>query len=61
MDLNPLLVNCEIRQAGIDPAACIVVMNSVLFDMDGVVRVAAEDAAGAVLARVVQSSGRNLG
>jgi hypothetical protein len=36
-------------------------VNSVLLDMNGLVRVAAEDAVGAVLARVVERSRRNLG
>jgi len=53
MDLNPRLVNCEIRQAGIDPSARVVVVNSVLLDVDGLVSVATENAVSIVLARVL--------
>jgi hypothetical protein len=60
MDLNPLFVNREISQTGIDPAACVVVVNSVPLDVDGLVSMAAEDAVGIVLARILQSSRRYL-
>jgi hypothetical protein len=55
MDLHSLFVNGEVGHAGIDPAAGIVVVNSVRFDVDGLVGVAAENAVGIVLARVLQS------
>ena len=60
MDLNPLFVNREIGQAGIDPAACVVVVNAVPFDMHSLVSVAAENAICLVLAGVVQGSGGDL-
>ena len=56
MDANPLFVDGEVGEAGIDPATCVVVVNSVFFDLDGLVGVAAEDAVGMVLARIVKSS-----
>ena len=54
MDLNPLFVNREIRRAGIDPTAGVVIVNSVLLQVNGLVSMAAEDAIGIMLARVVQ-------
>jgi len=51
-----LLVNGEIRQPGIDPAAGIVVLDSVFLDVERVVRVPAENAVGIVLARMLQGS-----
>jgi hypothetical protein len=56
MDLHSLFVNREIRHAGIDPAAGIVVVDSVIFDLDGLVGMAAENAVGFVLACILQSS-----
>jgi len=53
MDLNPLFVNGEISQAGIDPAARVVIVNSVLLDMDGLMGVSTENAIGIVLPCVV--------
>lgn len=55
MDAYPLFVNRQISQAGIDPAARIVVMNSVLLNVDGVVGVPAENAVGVMLPRILQS------
>jgi hypothetical protein len=60
MDLNPLFVNREISQTGIDPAARVVVVNSIFFDVDSLVGVAAKDAVGPVLARILHSSRRYL-
>jgi len=60
MDLNPLFVNGEISQTGIDPAARVVVVNFVLCNVEGLVRVSAKNAVCLVLPRVVQSSRRNL-
>ena len=53
MDLNPLFVNGQICHAGIDPAACVVIMNSVLFNLAGLVGVSAENTTGIMLARVL--------
>ena len=53
MDLNPLFVNGQICHARIDPAPRVVIMNSVLFKLDGLVGVSAENAIGIMLARVL--------
>ena len=60
MDAYPLFVNRQISQAGIDPAARIEVVNSVLLDVDGVVRVPAENTVSVMLPRILQSSCGNL-
>ncbi len=60
MDLNPLFANREIGQAGIDPSARVVVVNPILFDVDSFMSVAAEDAIGIVLARILQGSSRDF-
>jgi hypothetical protein len=52
MDLNPLFVNGQISQAGIDPTPCVVVVNSVIFEVNCLVSVSAEDAISILLARV---------
>jgi len=57
MDANLLFVNGQICHARIDPTARVVVVNPVLFKVEGLVGVAAENAIGAMLERVVQSSG----
>jgi hypothetical protein len=58
--MNLLFVNGQVSQARIHPPTRVVIMNSVLFDVDGLVGVAAENALGIVLARVLQSSRRHF-
>src|SRR3979411_127994 len=60
MDAYPLFVDGQIRQAGIDPAACVVIVDAVALDVDGFMGVATKDAGRAVLVRVRQGSGRNF-
>jgi len=60
MDAYPLFVDGQIRQAGIDPAARVVIVNAVALDVDGFMGVTTKDAGGAVLVRVRQGSGRHF-
>src|SRR4030081_1927997 len=60
MDAYPLFVYGQIRQAGIDPAACVVIFDAVALNMDGFMCVTTKDELGAVLLRVRNSAGRHL-
>src|ERR1700716_988026 len=60
MDAYPLFVDGQIRQAGIDPAACVVIFDAVALNMDGFMCVATKDALGSVLLRVRNGARRHL-
>jgi len=60
MNLDSVLSNSDVRQFGIRPTACVVVIDAVFLALHSLVRVTAEDALSAFEARMQQGALRNF-